>query len=315
MRDAFAAEVTQLGQADPRVVLLSGDIGNRLFDKLKAARPRQFINCGIAEANMMSMAAGMAMSGLRPVVYTITPFVTYRCLEQICVDVCYHDVPVTIVGTGSGLSYASFGATHQSLEDMSCLRSFPNMTVLAPADPLETRGALRAALAQDGPVYIRLGKKGEKPVHADVPAMTPGHSHVLREGRDVCLLGIGVMTQSCLAAAEELAAHGISARVVSFYSVKPLDEKLLRDVFARFRLIVTVEEHGRIGGAGTAVAEWLVEMDRRSFPARLLRLGTGDVFMHENAHTEAARRFHGIDKASIVDGVRQALSGQRLQSA
>ncbi len=143
MRNSFADEITKLATEDERVVLLSGDIGNRLFDKLKAAAPGRFINCGIAEANMMGMAAGLALSGMRPVVYTITPFVTTRCLEQIRVDVCYHDVPVAIVGVGSGLSYASLGATHQSCEDIAFLRSLPEHVGHGARRPVG--GARRAA--------------------------------------------------------------------------------------------------------------------------------------------------------------------------
>jgi len=165
MRNAFADEITKLADEDKRVVLLSGDIGNRLFDPLKERAPDRFHNCGIAEANMMTVAAGMAICGLRPVAYTITPFITARCLEQIRVDVCYQRMPVIIVGTGSGLSYASLNATHHSCEDIASLRVLPNMTVLCPGDPLEVRLALRAAVKHDGPVYIRIGKKGEPAIH------------------------------------------------------------------------------------------------------------------------------------------------------
>src|ERR1051325_6833225 len=145
MRNAFSKGITALAATDPRVVLLSGDIGNRLFDDFKAACPGRFYNCGVAEANMIGVAAGLAMSGFRPVCYTITPFITYRCLEQIRIDVCYHEAPVTIVGTGSGLSYASLGATHHSCEEMGMLRLLPGMIVLAPADEIEVRGAVGAA--------------------------------------------------------------------------------------------------------------------------------------------------------------------------
>src|SRR2546430_5284860 len=161
MRNAFATEITSLASEDERLVLLSGDIGNKLFDGYKEKFPERFFNCGVAEANMMGMAAGMALSGMRPITYTITPFTTTRCFEQIRVDVCYHNVPVIIVGVGGGLSYASLGATHHSCEDIALLRMLPNMTVICPGDAIEVRGALRAALRHDGPVYIRLGKKGE----------------------------------------------------------------------------------------------------------------------------------------------------------
>ena len=162
MRNAFADELTKLARENDKVVLLSGDIGNKLFDNFKKIDERRFYNCGVAEANMMGVAAGMAMSGLRPVIYTITPFTTTRCFEQIRVDACYHKAPVVIVGTGSGLSYAELGPTHHSCEDLAILRVLPNMTVLAPADEVELRQCMRAALRQDGPVYIRIGKKGEK---------------------------------------------------------------------------------------------------------------------------------------------------------
>lgn len=305
MRNAFADEVTKIAVEDRRLVLLSGDIGNRLFDDFKAKAPGRFINCGIAEANMMSMAGGMALTGLKPIAYTITPFVTTRCLEQIRVDVCYHNVPVMIVGVGAGLSYASLGATHQSCEDIAFLRALPNMTVIAPADPFEVRGALRMALAHNGPLYMRLGKKGEKKIHTETPQMKPGGSITVREGRDVCLLSVGVMLPSCLEAAERLAANGISTRVVSLYSIKPLDLALLDQVFERCAAVLTVEEHSRIGGAGGAVAEWLSDGPPRR--ARFGRVGTQDHFMHENAHTDYARQHHGLDVDGIVASVRRTL--------
>jgi transketolase len=307
MRNAFAAELTALAQEEPRLVFLSGDIGNKLFDKYKAVAADRFINCGIAEANMIGMAAGMAMAGLRPIAYTITPFITTRCLEQIRVDVCYHNVPVVIVGVGSGLSYASLGATHQSCEDMAFLRALPHMNVIAPADANEVRGALRMAMSLDTPTYIRIGKKGEPLVHDSPPHMSPGAALVMREGRDVCLLSVGVMLPTVLAAAEELERAGISTEVVSFYSVKPLNETLLHKAFDRFKAVVTIEEHGLIGGAGAAVAEWLADQPPRN--ARLGRIGTKDVFMHENAHTAAARRFYGIDAPAIVAKVRELVAG------
>src|SRR5262249_37748072 len=155
MRSAFADEVTKIAIEDERVVLLSGDIGNNLFDRFKVANNGRFFNCGVAEANMIGVAAGLALNGLRPIVYTITPFTTTRCLEQIRDDVCYHAVPVIIVGTGAGLSYAELGPTHHSCEDIAILRSLPGMTVLCPCDSVEVRLMLRESLKQDGPIYMR----------------------------------------------------------------------------------------------------------------------------------------------------------------
>jgi transketolase len=305
VRNAFASEITALAQRDPRVVLLMGDIGNRLFNDFKARQPERFFNCGVAEANMTSMAAGMAMCGLRPVTYTITPFATVRCLEQIRVDACYHHLPVTIVGVGAGLSYASLGATHHSCEDVAMLRCIPHLKVVCPADPVEVRLALRAALAQDDPVYIRMGKKGEPVLHRQEPRFEIGRALVLRPGRDVCLLATGTIVPVALAAADQLAEQGVRAEVVSFHTVKPLDEEKLRQAFGSFAVVATVEEHSVLGGLGSAVAEWLV--DRLPQRARLLRFGTADEFLHEAGDQEHARRHFGLTAEDIARRVLAAL--------
>lgn len=298
MRNAFAKQITELAQKDPRVVLLSGDIGNRLFDEFKARCPDRFYNCGVAEANMVGVAAGLAMSGLRPVCYTITPFVTYRVMEQIRVDVCYHHQPVVIVGTGSGLSYASLGSTHHSCEEMGMLRLLPGLAVVAPADALEVRGALKAALRHPHPVYIRIGKKGEPVVHKSEPEFVIGKAITVREGSDACLLSAGTMLPVVLEAADRRAAAGHSTKVVSFHTIKPLDTALLSDVFSRFRLVATIEEHSVLGGLGGAVAEWLA--DQRGSQARLLRFGTADEFLHETCEQEHAREHFGLTAEAIA---------------
>ncbi|MEO5959010.1 MAG: transketolase C-terminal domain-containing protein [Opitutaceae bacterium] len=292
MRNAFAKEITRLAREDDRVVLLSGDIGNRLFDDFKAACPGRFFNCGVAEANMIGVAAGLAMSGFRPVCYTITPFITYRCLEQIRIDVCYHEAPVTIVGTGSGLSYASLGATHHSCEEMGMLRLLPGLAVMAPADSFEVQSCLRAALAHSGPAYLRIGKKGEPRVHTAAPAYRIGESIVLREGHDVFFVCAGTLLPVVVAAAETLAANGVSVGVASMPAVKPLDETLLRRVFGECRLVATVEEHSILGGLGGAVAEWSSEQS--SPRARLLRFGTADEFLHLTGEQDEARAHFGL---------------------
>ena len=162
MRNAFSKELLDLAKKDRNIVLLSGDIGNRMFDELKESCPNQFLNCGIAEANMMSMAAGMALCGARPVIYTITPFTTLRCFEQIKIGVSYHQAPVVIVGTGSGLSYAELGPTHHSLEDIAILKTIPDINILAPADSVELKSFLKQSLSLTKPTYIRIGKKANQ---------------------------------------------------------------------------------------------------------------------------------------------------------
>jgi transketolase len=306
MRNAFAAEVTALADQDESVVLLMGDIGNRLFNDFRDRHPARFFNCGIAEANMTGMAAGMAACGLRPVTYTITPFATTRCLEQIRVDICYHQLPVVIVGVGAGLSYASLGATHQACEDIAFLRALPGMTVVCPADPLEVRLALRAAVHHPGPVYLRLGKKGEPGIHREPPEFILGRSILLRPGGDVCLLATGTILPLALATAEVLSKDGVNVCVVDFHTVKPLDEDRLDEAFRQFPVVVTLEEHSLLGGLGGAVAEWLADHPHRQ--ARLLRFGTADHFLHEAGSQEHYRRRFGLSVESLAVRIRGALT-------
>jgi transketolase len=300
MRNAFADEVTRLAVADERIVLLSGDIGNKLFDGFKQRFPGRFYNCGVAEQNMIGTAAGLALSGLRPVVYTIAPFTTTRCYEQIRVDLCYHRAPVLIVGTGAGLSYAELGPTHHSLEDLAILRVLPEMTVLAPCDEAELRAGLAAALGLNGPAYMRIGKKGEPHVHETVPEFIIGRAISLAEGADICLLAAGTVLPVAIQAAEILRTKGFSVGVISMPTIKPLDVQCLSRVFAQYRLIATVEEHSRIGGLGGAVAEWRTEAP--ATPARHAIFGADDVFMHVIGTQDYARGVNGLSVQSIVLG-------------
>lgn len=307
MRNAFADEITRLGHEDERVVMLSGDIGNKLFDKFRAAQPERFFNCGVAEQNMTGVATGMAMNGLRPFTYTITPFATTRCLEQIRTDAAYHDVPVTVVSVGGGLAYAGLGPTHHACEDLAFLRAIPNMVVIAPADSWEVRAALRAVLKQDRPAYIRLGKKGEAVIHkGPIEDFAIGRAITISEGSDVCLLSTGNMLPEAVEAAHLLKDQGLSARVVSFHTVKPLDEACLAEAFGRFPLVVTLEEHSILGGFGSAVAEWMA--DHGPHRGRLLRIATPDAFFKKSGEQEYARHQLGLDAPAIARRVADVLA-------
>jgi len=305
MRNAFADELTCLAKKNEKIVLLSGDIGNRLFDSFKMVDPGRFYNCGVAEANMMGVAGGMALSGLRPVVYTIAPFTTTRCFEQIRIDACYHHVPVMIVGTGAGLSYAELGPTHHSLEDLAILRTLPGMTVTAPCDSNELRAIMRAAFEQAGPIYIRIGKKGEPVIYPEVPDIQLGKAKVIREGEQVALIVTGTLMSEALNAADTLADSGISVEVVSFHTIKPLDEEYLAKICQRFSLVATVEEHGLIGGLGGAVAEWC---SLHHAKLRHIALGTPDEFMHEVGSQDYARAKYGLTSQAIVNRVVAAFN-------
>ena len=309
MRNAFASELMALAEEDERIVLLSGDIGNNLFNAFKERFPQRFINCGAAEANMTGVAAGMALAGLRPVTYTIAAFNPGRCAEQVRLDICLHNLPVVVVGVGAGLSYASLGPTHHALEDVAWMRSVPNMTVVCPGDAMEVRCALRAAVELGTPVYLRLGKKNEPVVHEVRPPFTLGKGIVLRPGKDACLLAVGTIVPVALQAAALLATQGVDAEVVSLHTVKPLDTGLLERVFSTTRVVAVLEEHVAAGGAWSAVAEWLVQRDAAP-SARLLRCGVEDSFFTEGGGQGWARQRLGLTPEKVAERVlRQACLG------
>lgn len=302
MRNAFADELTKLAALDEHIVLLSGDIGNKLFDQHKAAFPERFYNCGVAEANMASVAAGLAMCGLKPITYTITSFNTTRCLEQIRVDICYHNLPVIIVGVGAGLSYASLGATHHSCEDISFLRSIPNMTVTCPGDALELRAILRLAMKHPGPLYIRMGKKGDPVVYNEIPNITLGKGHTVLKGKDLCLISTGNMLHPTIQVAQQLKEAGFSAHVISMHTVKPLDSQLLQELYQNFETIVSIEEHSLIGGLSSAIAEWIA--DHQLSAKNFLRFGTKDEFPHLLGDQEYIRDLFGLNVHTITHAIK-----------
>lgn len=307
MRDAFASEITALAAADERIVLVVGDIGMHLWDEFRARFPARFYNAGIAEQNMISLAAGLALAGLRPVVYTIASFAVTRCLEQIRVDLCYHNLPVVVVGVGAGLSYAALGPTHHACEDLAMLRCLPNLTIVCPCDPLETRLALRAALKEAGPVYLRLGKRGE-PCLAD-PFVSRdfeiGKPNLLRIGiGKVCFLAVGPIAALAVTVTENLWKRSITSTVLHCHTVKPLHEETLREAFECYPLVVTLEEHSLLGGFGSAVAEWLAD---HPHPARLLRFGTPDAFPGCVGNREQALAACGLTAEKIAERILEAL--------
>jgi transketolase len=266
------------------------------------------MNCGVAEANMMGVAAGLGLCGLRPIVYTITPFTTTRCLEQIRVDVAYHESPVIIVGTGSGLSYASLGPTHHSLEDFAIFRAIPNLQILAPWDGPSLRSLLRETLAGNRPTYMRIGKKDEQSLVPVEQVPRIGKGLRLRNGRDVCIVAVGTVANEALGAAEQLAHLGIQAEIILVHTVKPIPFEIFEDVTSRFRSIVTVEEHARIGGFGESMLSYIAS---RGLLKRIQVLGTGDQFLPTVGSQSYARRYFGIDAAGVAEAARWAVGSPK----
>ena len=303
MRNAFAEAMTELASERNDVCLLSGDIGNRMFDRFKEVAPERFINCGIAEGNMMSMATGMGLTGMKPVVYTITPFTTTRCLEQIRTGVAYHESPVIIVGTGSGLSYAELGATHHSLEDIAILRSIPNLRVCAPADSVELVSQLRQAIYEGKPTYIRIGKKGEPNLFDEKSITGIGKGNLLKKGQKILVIGIGPIISEALKARVELQRQGINIGIASMGSVKPIDSEFLQKcVDEGYNHWISLEEHNKIGGLGSALLEWL--NDKRVREVELRRIGIEDHFIHQLGNQKIVRAEEKIDANAIIDIVR-----------
>lgn len=307
MRNAFARAMTELAKERDDVCLLSGDIGNRMFDRYKEVAPTRFMNCGIAEANMMSMAAGMGLSGLRPVVYTITPFTTTRCLEQIRTGVAYHESPVVIVGTGSGLSYAELGATHHSLEDLAIIRALPNINVFAPCDSLELEKQLRYAIRDDKPSYIRIGKKGEPDIINKNDLANATKLRMVRDGDSAAIICAGPIINEALKADDELSKENVSVAVYSAGSIEPLDKKGLEDIHRKgIKLWITLEEHYKSGGLGSRVLEWINDNGVKGI--EMHRLGIPKEFVHILGNQAYVRGKYGIDSYGIKQKVLEILS-------
>lgn len=311
MRDAFFEELTRIGQFDSRIIFLTADLGYKLWDNFAARCPGRFFNMGICEANMISVAAGLALSGFRPVTYSIVPFATIRCLEQIRNDVCNMKLPVLIVGVGGGYAYGVNGPTHHGIDDIAVLRAMPDMSVLCPCDPNETRGVLRAALNLKTPAYLRLGRNNEPHLSTGTRVWL-GEPSVLREGHTIALVACGPIAKEALDAAEALGRFGLQPLVLSVHTVKPIAGTLS---FLRSRQVehaFVVEEHSPCGGLAEALA---IEFSDSDYRPRVTRISAPDRFLHEVGSQQFMRRIAEIDSASISRRVLEKtakLAGARV---
>ncbi|MBF0189999.1 MAG: transketolase [Magnetococcales bacterium] len=306
MRKSSLDAVFQLAQQDERVIFLGSDLGVGTLQAFRDTFPERFFMEGIAEQNLIGMAAGLAMEGFIPYVNTIASFLTRRCLEQITIDVCLHHLPVRLIGNGGGLVYAPLGPTHLATDDLALMRAQPHMTVLAPCDALQMRACMAQTLHHPGPIYIRLAKGGDRVVFPETMPVTLGQGITLRPGDQALLITTGVMAQRALEAALILEQHHISCGVAHLHTVKPLDDTLICNAARTFPLLVTLEEHSLVGGLGSAVAERLA--DQGPYPGpRLLRLGLPDCFPHHYGSQEAHLAALGLDAESIARRVALAL--------
>lgn len=304
MRIAFVDTLFSFAKKDKRIMLLTGDLGFSVFEKYMKQFPKQFLNMGVAEQNMTGVAAGMAMEGKIPIVYSIVPFVTMRNFEQIRNDICYQNLNVKIVGVGAGFSYGQYGHTHHGLEDIGILRTLPNMVILCPGDPYEVIAVTKAALAYKGPVYLRLGKAGEPILHKNIPSFTIGKGIVLKEGKDITIIATSTMLYRAWEVAQKLKEKKISARLISMVSIKPLDTGLIFDSVDKTKAIFAIEEHSIIGGLGSAVAEFLAKVEKKVL---FCGIGVPDRFTKEMGLQEYMRQANGLSTGQIYNTIVNAL--------
>jgi len=258
--EEFSTTLQELAQANSQIVVVTSDSrGSGKLGPFGKALPKQIVEVGIAEQNLVGITAGLAAAGKKSFGVSPACFLTARSLEQIKNDVCYSDVPATLVGISAGVSYGALGSTHHSLHDIAALRAIHNLTILLPADNFETRQAIRAAAAAPHPVFVRFGKAAMYDLHAPEAKFEVGKATTIREGTDVAFLGTGETVIHCLLAAAKLAEQGLSCRVVSMHTIKPLDSHTILDAGRNCRSVVTVEEHSVHGGLGEACAAVLMQ--------------------------------------------------------
>lgn len=301
MRNRFADTVYQVGTEDHRICALVADISPAgSMVRFQKEFPERFINCGVAEASMIGIAAGLSMRGLRPFCYTIATFSLYRPFEMVRVDLCYQNLPVTIIGMGAGVIYSNLGSTHHTMEDIAVASAIPNMTVLAPCDPDEMGLATRWCATQSkGPVYMRLGKAGEPNLTAN--AITPfilGKVRYLKKGSDVAILSYGITVAMVFDISKKLEARGLSVSVLSCHTIKPLDKDGIRHVLENHSRVVVIEEHVPHGGLGSRVKEIAWDMAAR---CTLNCFSLKDDFIHCYGTHEELLHAHGLSVESVLE--------------
>lgn len=303
MRNAFINTILDACVERENIFIISGDAGLGVFDTFKEKHPERFINLGAAEQNMISFAAGMAMTGFKVVIYNIIPFVLYRCYEQVRNDICYQELPVILAGIGSGLTYAPQGMTHYSVEDIALAGTMPNLEIFSPIDPVEARLAAKYSLNADAPVYVRLAKRGEPELHCD-DGFDITQPQVLRDGAAATIACHGSIAEEALKAADELAVLGITVRVISVPCLQPLPGEALAGLLCDTRLLLSVEEHYSSCGLGGLLTGLVTAY---GLSCRLVQCGVPHRFIHEIHNNAGMRRKFGISAESLATTIMREL--------
>jgi transketolase len=305
MRKTFIKTLIELAEKDKNLYLLTGDIGFSLLEDFANKFPERFINCGIAEQNMIGVAAGLALNGKKVYVYSIIPFVTMRCFEQIKNDLCFQNLDVKLVGCGAGFSYGPQGTTHHAIEDIGVLRVLPNMTILSPADPTEAEELILQSYKIKSPVYLRLDK-GSKKLYNFKPNIVIGRPTVLKEGRDGVIVVTGSYLETGMNIVKKLEQNGYDFKLMSMHTLKPIDtESLVKEISGK-KLIFTLEEHNIIGGLGSAVAEILLANNINNI--KFKSIGVNDRYPEIAGEQDYLRSYYKIDEKSIYNEIIGSLA-------
>ncbi len=303
MRNSVVNALSSLAENDPDLILISGDLGFGVFEDFIDRFPKQFFNLGIGEQNMIGVAAGLALSGKSVFVYSIGNFPSFRCLEQIRNDICYHQLNVNILALGGGFNYGGLGMTHHATEDLSIMRALPNMTLVAPSNGNDAAGAVLALHNTPGASYLRLEKTELNLEHESHFCL--GRARLLRKGDDCCIISTGGIVSEALQAAMLLSEQNIKCEVVDLHTLKPLDTEFLKEIFLKHKFIFTVEENTLIGGLYGAVSEYLVSLSCR---CRLRGIGLNDLYSSIVGEQSYLRKHYNLDRDSIVELIKQQLS-------
>ncbi len=297
MRKTSLNTVYQLAKKNKKILFVGSDLGFKVLDDMKKALPKNYLMEGVCEQNLIGMSAGLAMEGFIPYVNTIGTFLTRRCYEQIFLDVCLHNLPVRFIGNGGGGVYAPLGPTHLSIEDFAILRAIPNMTIVAPCDAVEMKKIMLETEKFKGPIYIRLGRGGDKIITKKTSKIKIGKAVEIIKPKENLFITTGVTTQIALEAIKNLEKDKINVGLVHFNTIKPLDKQFLKKLLKQMKCVITVEEHSIIGGLGSSILEFMNE--NKIYDTKVKRIGVPDKFIEQYGSQETLFKLWKIDGENL----------------
>ena len=307
MRQTCLNMIYELAKDDERILFIGSDLGVGTLDQFREEMPNRFFMEGVSEANLIGVAAGLALEGKIPYVNTISTFITRRCFEQVVLDLCLHNTKVRLIGNGGGLVYAPLGPTHEAIEDIAILRAIPNMTILAPADADEMRRLMPLTVDYPGPIYVRLAKGYDPIVTTETKSFEIGKGVMYRDGKDALILTTGITLNIAMKAAEILIKQGIDSSIIHCHTVKPIDSTTILNMVSNIPIIVTVEEHSLIGGLGSAVAELIAESNFNP-SKKFKRIGIPDTFPDQYGSQSSSMEKYSITAEGIVNVISNMYS-------